>query len=126
MKFDIWTEKINCIQFLNLMEENKKIDINVIANVRVKSEKKSDIDYKIYIEYKIKSINEPFRLDWDIVIYIKFDNPIENFDVNKVLTDYDVSTELDEMISKFGHSILSINLPYFSDIYKKQNYDKGD
>lgn len=124
MKFEILTEKINFIQFLYLMKDNNTI--NITANIKIKSKKISDTRFNIYITYTVKSTEAPFRLDWDILVEIKFNLPIKNFDEYKILTDFNVLIELDELISKLGYPILKIDLPSFSDLYRKQNYDKGD
>jgi hypothetical protein len=124
MDFEILTEKINFIQFLYLMKDNNTI--NITANIKIKSKKISDTRFNIYITYTVKSTEAPFRLDWDILVEIKFNLPIKNFDEYKILTDFNVLIELDELISKLGYPILKTNLPSFSDLYRKQNYDKGD
>ena len=124
MKFEILTEKINFIQFLYLMKDNNTI--NITANIKIKSKKISDTRFNIYITYTVKSTEAPFRLDWDILVEVKFNLPIKNFDEYKILTDFNVLIELDELISKLGYPILKTNLPSFSDLYRKQNYDKGD
>ena len=124
MDFEILTEKINFIQFLYLMKDNNTI--NITANIKIKSKKISDTRFNIYITYTVKSTEAPFRLDWDILVEVKFNLPIKNFDEYKILTDFNVLIELDELISKLGYPILKTNLPSFSDLYRKQNYDKGD
>lgn len=124
MDFEILTERINFIQFLYLMKDNNTI--NITANIKIKSKKISDTRFNIYITYTVKSTEAPFRLDWDILVEVKFNLPIKNFDEYKILTDFNVLIELDELISKLGYPILKTNLPSFSDLYSKQNYDKGD
>jgi hypothetical protein len=124
MDFEILTERINFIQFLYLMKDNNTI--NITTNIKIKSKKISDTRFNIYITYTVKSTEAPFRLDWDILVEVKFNLPIKNFDEYKILTDFNVLIELDELISKLGYPILKTNLPSFSDLYRKQNYDKGD
>jgi hypothetical protein len=124
MDFEILTERINFIQFSYLMKDNNTI--NVTTNIKIKSKKISDTRFNIYVTYTVKSTEAPFRLDWDILVEVKFNLPIKNFDEYKILTDFNVLIELDELISKLGYPILKTNLPSFSDLYRKQNYDKGD
>ena len=124
MDFEILTERINFIQFSYLMKDNNTI--NVTTNIKIKSKKISDTRFNIYVTYTVKSTEAPFRLDWDILVEVKFNLPIKNFDEYKILTDFNVLIELDELISKLGYPILKTNLPSFSELYRKQNYDKGD
>ena len=83
MDFEILTERINFIQFSYLMKDNNTI--NVTTNIKIKSKKISDTRLNIYITYTVKSTEAPFRLDWDILVEVKFNLPIKNFDEYKIV-----------------------------------------